>query len=268
MPPAEPEPEPEQGAEPVSGPLEGPQEDEDSEDDMFASFANKYHQQVKQVSPNGSPEKDAAVKPSAAHSDTAQHAAAAARDERAAALANGSVSRESGSEIVEDGASDDDEVASSPELSEEEQKKLAEEEAAAVARAAAEDEEEEAAVEAADALDTPVALGFAEKCDDFPHELEPEYFPSKIGGFPAWLHPMGIPVDKNRCPHCAAPMTFLLQIYTGGPGRAFTQPGAFHRTLFLFTCRSSACHARKPPVRSYLDSLRFLASLCCRKQGC
>ena len=35
--------------------------------------------------------------------------------------------------------------------------------------------------------------------------------------------------------------------------RVFVQPGAFHRTLFLFTCRSSACHARKPPVR-----LRFV----------
>ena len=232
-PPAEPEPEPEPS-------LPDAAQVEDSDDDMFATFASNYHQQVKQVTPDVSPER-------VESSDTAQNAAAAARDTRAAALTSGNVSRETGSE--EDTASEAGDAESSPEMSEEQAKKIAEEEAAATARAVAEDEEEEAAVEAADAVDTPVALGFAENCDDFPHELDPEYFPSKIGGQPAWLHPMGIPVDRNRCPHCAAPLTFLLQIYTGGPGRAFTQPGAFHRTLLLFTCRSSACHARKPPVR-------------------
>ena len=124
-------------------------------------------------------------------------------------------------------------------------------------------------VEAADALDTAVSIGFAEICDDFPHELEPEYFPSKIGGHPAWLNPHGIPVDQNRCvshqttrtsnpvlaraiflqpfslrgcfcvfslvacmqPHCAAPLTFLLQIYTGGPAEPFHRPGTFHRYI-------------------------------------
>ena len=246
MPPAElqPEPEPEPQSEPQPDPsLPDAAQVEDSDDDMFATFASNYHQQIKQVTPDVSPEKVEC-------GDAAQNAAAAARDSRAAALTSGnSISRESGSD--EDTASEDGRAESSPEMSEEEAKKIAEEEAAATARAIAEDDEEEAAVEAADALDTPVALGFAENCDDFPHELEPEYFPSKIGGHPAWLHPMGVPVDKNRCPHCAAPLTFLLQIYTGGPGRAFTHPGAFHRTLLLFTCRSSACHARKPPVRQH-----------------
>ena len=123
---------------------------------------------------------------------------------------------------------------------------------AAAAVAEAEDEEEEAVAEAADAAGSVVSIGYAEVADEFPHELEPAYFPSKIGGRPAWLQPHGIPVDANRCPHCAQPLTFLLQLYTGGGGGAHnTQHAAsdpaFHRTLFLFTCRSSACHAKKPP---------------------
>jgi hypothetical protein len=266
VPPAEPEPEPEPEPETSAVATGGAaaaaeEEDSDESDDMFAAFANNYHAQVKQVTPEVSPEKDAAaVEPSAAEpehdSDSAQAAAAAARDERAAALlgeaAAGSAPGVQADEAVQDaegkGEEEQEEQSAPAEMSEEDAKKLAEAEAAATARAVAEDDEEEAAAEAADALDTPVSLGFAENCDDFPHELEPEYFPSKIGGQPAWLHPLGIPVDKNRCPHCAAPLSFLLQIYTGGPGRAFPQPGAFHRTLFLFTCRSSACHARKPPV--------------------
>lgn len=246
QPELEPEPEQEPGQ-----PTDGSPEDEESDDEMFAAFADNYHRQVKQITPDVSPEKDTAVQLATEGSIAARDAAAAARGERAADLASGKqAAGAAGSGAVEDTLEEDAVVTSGNEISEEEAQRLAEEEAAATARAAAEDEEEEAAVEAADALDTPVALGFAENCDDFPHELDPEYFPSKIGGHAAWLHPMGIPVDKNRCPHCAAPMTFLLQIYTGGPGRAFAQPGAFHRTLFLYTCRSSACHARKPPVRT------------------
>eukprot|EP01047_Picozoa_sp_COSAG01_P087350 COSAG01_NODE_20066_length_973_cov_0.589245_1_plen_92_part_01 len=64
----EPEPEPEPELEQGTDSAQSPQEDEDSDDDMFASFASKYHQQVKQVSPNGSPEKDTAVQASAEHS--------------------------------------------------------------------------------------------------------------------------------------------------------------------------------------------------------
>eukprot|EP01043_Picozoa_sp_COSAG02_P068421 COSAG02_NODE_11358_length_1740_cov_2.061548_1_plen_270_part_01 len=71
QPEPEPEPEPEPQPEPKphpqpqpesrASPPYGSQEDEDSDDDMFASFASKFHQQAKQWSPDGRVEKGTAV---------------------------------------------------------------------------------------------------------------------------------------------------------------------------------------------------------------
>lgn len=110
------------------------------------------------------------------------------------------------------------------------------------------EEEEEAAAEAADLAGAPVSLGFAELPED-EYLLESAYFPSKIGGKPAWLHPAGVTADKNRCPHCGGPLSFLLQIYAHATqNNAFPPLNAFHRSIFLFACRESSCHAKMPPA--------------------
>jgi hypothetical protein len=120
--------------------------------------------------------------------------------------------------------------------------------AAEVARAEAEDEEEEEAAEAAEAAGGTVSLGFAE-LPEAQYLLESVDFPSKIGGLPAWLHPAGVPVNKNRCPHCGMPLTFLLQLYAEATAsNGFPREDAFHRSLFLFTCRDSSCHSKPPPA--------------------
>ena len=117
-----------------------------------------------------------------------------------------------------------------------------------IAFAQEEEEALEAAMEEADLTGAPVSLGFAE-IPDAEYFLESAYFPSKIGGNPAWLHPAGVPGNKNRCPHCGQPLTFLLQVYAESTQHnQFPAVNAFHRTLFLFTCRESACHAKPPPA--------------------
>jgi pre-rRNA-processing protein TSR4 len=94
-----------------------------------------------------------------------------------------------------------------------------------------------------------VSLGFAEvPLDDERHLLLSHYFPSKIGGRPAWLRPTDLPdVDSCRCPICADIMVFLLQIYAPYQG---APDDAFHRAIFLFTCKNSACHTREPPMQA------------------
>ncbi|CAD7926257.1 unnamed protein product [Amoebophrya sp. A120] len=64
-------------------------------------------------------------------------------------------------------------------------------------------------------------------------QLTRYYFPSKIGGKPAWLVPENYPTDLT-CARCGSRMRFLLQIYAS---REDASPAAFHRMLYVFTCR-------------------------------
>lgn len=77
---------------------------------------------------------------------------------------------------------------------------------------------------------------------EYPHCLHRRFFPSKVGGKPAWLDPHFLPhgdVDLS-CPSCCLPMTFLLQVYAT---RSFPED-AFHRTIFLFVCANCTSYFR------------------------
>ena len=82
-----------------------------------------------------------------------------------------------------------------------------------------------------------VELGFIERAS--PEELTSPFFPSKVGGKPAWLDPTHLPTPEDiACNVCGVPRSFLLQIYAPLPDT----PGAFHRTFFLFMCLNPSCH--------------------------
>ena len=79
-------------------------------------------------------------------------------------------------------------------------------------------------------------LGFAEKVDSY--KLQSVFFPSKIGGKPAWLSHKNIPsLDEIKCSKCGGVMVFLLQVYAPRDG----QLDAFHRMIYVFMCRNSNC---------------------------
>lgn len=82
-----------------------------------------------------------------------------------------------------------------------------------------------------------VELGFAEEQDSW--RLESHFFPSKIGGYPAWLNLAEIPTANDvKCGGCSKCCIFLLQIYA--PDSQSEE--SFHRTIFLFVCRNPDCN--------------------------
>uniref|UniRef100_A0A1A9UIZ0 Programmed cell death protein 2 C-terminal domain-containing protein n=1 Tax=Glossina austeni TaxID=7395 RepID=A0A1A9UIZ0_GLOAU len=84
-----------------------------------------------------------------------------------------------------------------------------------------------------------IELGFLEKIDDNGW-LNNRYFPNKVGGKPAWLHLDDLPAqEKMICQKCEKPKAFLLQLYV-----PFDDDYNFHRTLYVFICRSEACYVR------------------------
>lgn len=84
--------------------------------------------------------------------------------------------------------------------------------------------------------DCSVELGYAETVDNV-NLLKSQYFPSKIGGKPAWLSFKPLPDSSTlKCQICKEPMCFLLQIYAPE-----NLERAFHRTIFIFVCRNGAC---------------------------
>ena len=109
-----------------------------------------------------------------------------------------------------------------------------------------------------------VELGFTEKPED-PKRLTSPYFPSKIGGKPAWLDPR-LPVpDVLVCKKCGKPLVFLLQVYA--PIDHLIH--CYHRTLYIFCCREPSCYTRKSTepflvLRCYLPQLN---SSCDSKVG-
>ncbi|CAL1603920.1 unnamed protein product [Knipowitschia caucasica] len=83
-----------------------------------------------------------------------------------------------------------------------------------------------------------VILGFVEEVE--PWRLLSSQFPSKIGGKPAWLCQKGLPtLPQLECEICHLPMAFLLQVYAPISG----QEKCFHRTLFLFCCKTPECYS-------------------------
>ncbi|KAL4640858.1 programmed cell death protein 2-like [Arapaima gigas] len=83
-----------------------------------------------------------------------------------------------------------------------------------------------------------VVLGFVEEV--VPWRLRSSQFPSKVGGRPAWLALCALPSPAElRCDKCGQPSAFLLQVYAP----IANQERAFHRTLFVFCCRSPSCYS-------------------------
>ena len=83
-----------------------------------------------------------------------------------------------------------------------------------------------------------VELGFVEKVSD-PELLTSPFFPSKVGGKPAWLDVRNLPApDSLACRVCSKPPVLLLQIYAPIPERSCT----FHKSLFVFMCKDPSCH--------------------------
>lgn len=81
-----------------------------------------------------------------------------------------------------------------------------------------------------------VDLGFAEKCPSW--KLESRFFPSKIGGAPAWLNLAELPnPDQLSCSKCNHQLKFLCQIYAPVNEKS----DCFHRTIFVFFCSSAEC---------------------------
>lgn len=59
--------------------------------------------------------------------------------------------------------------------------------------------------------ETTVDLGFLEKNE--PWLLKNKFFPSKVGGLPAWLDLETIPSkDVLNCDECNSPLVFLCQV--------------------------------------------------------
>ncbi|XP_053963556.1 programmed cell death protein 2 [Anastrepha ludens] len=80
-----------------------------------------------------------------------------------------------------------------------------------------------------------IDLGFAEERESA--WLTNRYFPSKIGGKPAWLELEKLPSNKELlCETCQEPKAFLCQIYA-----PFEDEYNFHRTIYVFVCRSAGC---------------------------
>lgn len=56
-----------------------------------------------------------------------------------------------------------------------------------------------------------VDLGFLSKCESW--LLKNKFFPSKVGGLPAWLDLESIPSnDRLKCGECNQQMLFLCQV--------------------------------------------------------
>lgn len=81
-----------------------------------------------------------------------------------------------------------------------------------------------------------VGLSFLDEAESW--QLSSHFFPSKVGGRPAWLALKHLPTGLT-CAECNKPLTFLLQIYSP----ISDQADAFHRTVFVFFCKNNACYA-------------------------
>ncbi|XP_071963234.1 programmed cell death protein 2-like [Antedon mediterranea] len=84
-----------------------------------------------------------------------------------------------------------------------------------------------------------VELGFVEKADSW--RLSSHFFPSKVGGKPAWLALKDLPgCERASCPICRDPCIFLLQIYSP----VSEDSRCFHRSIYVFCCKHPGCHTK------------------------
>lgn len=97
-----------------------------------------------------------------------------------------------------------------------------------------------------------VDLGFPEAIDPLQsHRVTSKYFPSKVGGRPAWLSFDDLPdSEKLRCSSCSRQLTFLLQLYAP----LEDDPQAFHRSVFVFVCNTDNCE--QPSCRVFRCQLQ------------
>ncbi|XP_041976344.1 programmed cell death protein 2 [Aricia agestis] len=81
-----------------------------------------------------------------------------------------------------------------------------------------------------------IDIGFLEEKSAW--QLHPRFFPSKVGGKPAWLDLNNLPNPSElTCSKCENPLIFLCQVYAPYEDRE----DCFHRTLFIFICRNGSC---------------------------
>ncbi|XP_058055161.1 programmed cell death protein 2 [Anopheles bellator] len=81
-----------------------------------------------------------------------------------------------------------------------------------------------------------IDLGFLETCE--PWLLTNKFFPSKLGGKPAWLDLKNLPSPGDLlCERCSKPLSFLCQIYAP----IEDNENCFHRTLYIFICTDESC---------------------------
>lgn len=69
-----------------------------------------------------------------------------------------------------------------------------------------------------------------------PYKLTSRFFPSKVGGKPAWLDLKHIPeASELLCTKCNIPVVFLCQLYAP-IDEPHLRGACFHRTLYVFFC--------------------------------
>lgn len=80
--------------------------------------------------------------------------------------------------------------------------------------------------------DSKVDLGFLDKCE--PWLLANKFFPSKVGGLPAWLNLETIPsIDKLKCNECNQSLIFLCQVRLSSRLLFFRSSNNNNLSLFL-----------------------------------
>jgi len=84
-----------------------------------------------------------------------------------------------------------------------------------------------------------VELGFVKKTASW--KLRSKFFPSKVGGKPAWLTLKNLPeLSDLTCKSCGQPYIFLLQIYAN----INESDDTFHRTIYVLMCSNGKCIKR------------------------
>ncbi|KAN0041195.1 hypothetical protein ACTFIV_003731 [Dictyostelium citrinum] len=82
-----------------------------------------------------------------------------------------------------------------------------------------------------------VVLGFTEQDFD-KSQLTSNYFPTKVGGKPAWLDLSNIPKKEELfCEKCSKQMSFLMQVYAP----IDEKEDSFHRMIHIFCCKDPRC---------------------------
>ena len=97
-------------------------------------------------------------------------------------------------------------------------------------------------------------LGFLEEREETT-SLHAIYFPSKVGGTPAWLDPSVNPKQMVEANETKRRMDFLLQIYAANDVEDSLNTNAFHRTIYVFTSIDGDKVFEKGKVRAVRSQL-------------